>query len=950
MTKAGARVRLALMLSLLPHLALLLSQAQAQSPDPWATTLLLTRKTLAVGECSMASLDLRDASGMEWPRGPGGARIAMTDFDFAVSAPAERAAVGQYNGGESFAVCACPKAPVGTVATVTATYPAKYIAAKARVPGVSFTTSTTVPIAAGASSGNPPGCDAPNASRGGPWLVTMRPAVSALAIGSCSAVSMTLRDSTGKDTPRNPLGGRISLADFDMSATTANGADVVGKYDGASSFAACACQTGTVGEAATIMARYPAQHLEAKARVPGVEMQVTAPLTLAAAKGSSNPTGCGATQIASAVGGATGAGERDDAPAGAAPSRGDERKRKPDAGVSPVPDETGAIAPAAPTIRAAPPALKGPVVGTPRTGGAMPPAPPPPTNVAVTGTPMNARITWAAVAGAQRYAVWRGDGKSVSIERTPAAFTATQYLDVMGDAQITYYYTVVAYYANGTSAEASAVNFKSPPLVNPPGFTAKEFGVPGGGQVTFAWQPVPNALRYRLDGPGLPVTGYFASAASTTTAHPHMPAGPGTWRLQALYTGNVGDSAGASLASTVVHVLPSHLGQWLTHRNGAGTLDQVETPAHQEYDESAIGNWSGNLLGSYDASYAIWLGQPLRFNPAYGFYSDTAAQPCALGTPSAIGCSIPGLKSWLNLGAIGLWDDPGQGAKEAVYGNPTDLGVGRRAYCEQLPFVPPQKVPLANTPGAYTVCYATAHGSTPGTAGFNDPQTITHPLEGIGSDFILAMMIIKDPSGTVFLVLGKNGKYPLLNSVGLDTEGPKLVPFACIACHGGTYNTTTHKVDGSSFLPLDPSLLSFASPADKAAQEEKIRKINLMIHDAQPRTAIAQYLNGLYNGAIGSPGATAVPDYVPASWSGQAGFYRDVVRPNCTMCHLAAPESWNFASLQNFTDNAGLIYADVCIQHSMPHAEVPFKSFWLKQTGALYLPGLLATVIGKPSC
>jgi len=106
----------------------------------------------------------------------------------------------------------------------------------------------------------------------------------------------------------------------------------------------------------------------------------------------------------------------------------------------------------------------------------------------------------------------------------------------------------------------------------------------------------------------------------------------------------------------------------------------------------------------------------------------------------------------------------------------------------------------------------------------------------------------------------------------------------------------------------------------------------------------------LYNGAIGTAGATAVPDYVPASWAPQAGFYRQVVRANCTMCHLAAPDSWNFASWQNFQDNASLIYADVCLQHSMPHAEVPFKNFWLKDTGILYLPGLLAATLGKPSC
>jgi hypothetical protein len=210
------------------------------------------------------------------------------------------------------------------------------------------------------------------------------------------------------------------------------------------------------------------------------------------------------------------------------------------------------------------------------------------------------------------------------------------------------------------------------------------------------------------------------------------------------------------------------------------------------------------------------------------------------------------------------------------------------------------------------------------------------------------MIIKKDPSGTVFLAIGKDHK--LLPSVNLDTEGPKFVPFACIACHGGTYNATTRKVDGSSFLPLDPNLLSFASANDKTWSEEKIRQINVMIHNAQPQTAIASYLAGLYGGAIGTAGTHAVVDYVPASWAPQATFYRAIVRPNCTMCHLAAPDTWNFASWQNFQDNAGLIYADVCLQHTMPQAEVPFKNFWLKDSSAIYLPGLFAATLGKPSC
>ncbi|MEO8452354.1 MAG: hypothetical protein ABI647_21360, partial [Gemmatimonadota bacterium] len=311
-----------------------------------------------------------------------------------------------------------------------------------------------------------------------------------------------------------------------------------------------------------------------------------------------------------------------------------------------------------------------------------------------------------------------------------------------------------------------------------------------------------------------------------------------------------------------------------------------------------------------------------------------------------------GLKVWLGTTSL-LWDEQGQAGNEAVYGNPGDLGVGRRAFCEQKMRGPP-------VPGLYTVCYATAHGVPPGQVGFNNLQTITHPAPGVGNDFILSMVITKDATGSVFMVFSpaatplpnwaRAAHYTLSPTATLDSEGPKLVPFTCLSCHGGRYNPATGKVDGASFLPLDPGMLAFASPGDQAGQEEKLRRINQMIHDSDPSSAVAAYIRGLYRGTHALPGAVAQPDYVPAAWSQQAGFYRSIVRPYCATCHLAAPTQWNFASWGNFQSNAGLIRAAVCAAHTMPHSELQYKAFWTKDTGALYLPGLLASTLGFPSC
>lgn len=48
--------------------------------------------------------------------------------------------------------------------------------------------------------------------------------------------------------------------------------------------------------------------------------------------------------------------------------------------------------------------------------------------------------------------------------------------------------------------------------------------------------------------------------------------------------------------------------------------------------------------------------------------------------------------------------------------------------------------------------------------------------------------------------------------------------------------------------------------------------------------------------------------------------------------------------------NRDLIYSAVCRQKIMPHAEIPFRYFWTEDTGVVYLPGLLATGLGYPSC
>ena len=134
-----------------------------------------------------------------------------------------------------------------------------------------------------------------------PWTVTLTPTVNPLAIGGCGPVSLAIMDSTGKNAPRNPIGQRVSIADFDMSVTSPDPTGVAGEYNGPSIWSACACQGATVGSSATITASYPAQSLAQKQVVPGVAFQATTTFTVAKARGAYEPTSCLALKNPTAV-------------------------------------------------------------------------------------------------------------------------------------------------------------------------------------------------------------------------------------------------------------------------------------------------------------------------------------------------------------------------------------------------------------------------------------------------------------------------------------------------------------------------------------------------------------------------------------------------------------------------------------------------------------------------
>jgi microsomal dipeptidase-like Zn-dependent dipeptidase len=132
-----------------------------------------------------------------------------------------------------------------------------------------------------------------------PWTLSIRPAAPSLTTGICTPVRLELLDASGRDSPRNPSGMRVSIADFDMSIA---GTGVVGRYDGPAAWSACGCPA-SAGGSATITAVYPAQGLAPKNRVPGVAIQTSITVPIAVGTNSGVPIGCETLKTTSAPAG-----------------------------------------------------------------------------------------------------------------------------------------------------------------------------------------------------------------------------------------------------------------------------------------------------------------------------------------------------------------------------------------------------------------------------------------------------------------------------------------------------------------------------------------------------------------------------------------------------------------------------------------------------------------------
>jgi hypothetical protein len=304
----------------------------------------------------------------------------------------------------------------------------------------------------------------------------------------------------------------------------------------------------------------------------------------------------------------------------------------------------------------------------------------------------------------------------------------------------------------------------------------------------------------------------------------------------------------------------------------------------------------------------------------------------------------------------------GNGAPEirAVYGNRGDLAFGRDMHCLQS--------------GQNIACYVTNYGPPPT---FNSPAGFTRNCSWGGCDSqrnkLFEFPSLEDgraiqdaidalsPFGTVAMVWTPNSGLPnngnnvtfyafssggaLLPAVELDDEFPglpKTLPRMCMACHGGTWDALTASVINASFLPFDMYSFKYSRDYqyDLYGQQEAFRKLNQMVLATTPPQAITDFITGSYPKGVGNVGSIEIDNYVPPAsqtspgWAPDPELYNVVVKPYCRTCHLAMGGTLDFEDYNEFKTWAGQIDYTVCQSHDMPHAEVPYVRFWLKDKPA----------------
>jgi hypothetical protein len=417
-----------------------------------------------------------------------------------------------------------------------------------------------------------------------PWTVTLTPTLNPLPVGFCGAIHFSVMDERG-DTPRNLLGARVTIADFDITVTSPDRTSVAAQRLDAYNWSACACQGATPGTSGTVTATYPAEALQRAARVPNVALQATATFTLAAAKGTFNPPVCtgATTALTSSTSAAMSAVAGPPLTAVPSPFTTVERATS-------APADPSTVTPVRPEPVAPLPSQSVSAPRTPVTPAAPAPPGPAPYTIQITGNPAEALVTWPppptySTPAPTGYIVerWK-ESDPACCRATSPTLTAREWRDPMMFSG-RWRYQVTAIYADGRRGTASSY-YDYPEPVVPTGLKAEQVGKDG---LTVTWQAVKGAAYYAVAGPPTNTTTRIDGTTLTQTG---LPLGDTTWKVAAIYQGTAPGAPQQASAFATLNVAVQRRNYRLIADSFRVAADTVDEPfsGDGKYDEIYVGS------------------------------------------------------------------------------------------------------------------------------------------------------------------------------------------------------------------------------------------------------------------------------------------------------------------------------------------------------------------------
>ena len=300
------------------------------------------------------------------------------------------------------------------------------------------------------------------------------------------------------------------------------------------------------------------------------------------------------------------------------------------------------------------------------------------------------------------------------------------------------------------------------------------------------------------------------------------------------------------------------------------------------------------------------------------------------------------------------------------YFNKGDLGLGREMHC------------IWNGCTQETACYVKNYGGPGRNGNVFDNRTEAKKALDAHEPFATVAMVeryqmpVGAPNKVFFVVYDHNAQWDpadentatIAYEAKLDNKGyNKSIPTNCLVCHGTNakyvkntaftfpYNS---QVKGVQFLPFDLTAFEYfssdsANSLSRAKQEGKFKEMNNLVYftDLWFNSDAREVINGWYGSGTRT---TFDNNFVPFGWKNTGStaedanrkqLYLKVVAKSCRTCHISHfdtdsagdPYPWaggnlTFGTFDAFKAQQLFVWADVCVNQSMPNAEQALKVFW----------------------